>query len=123
VRLPPWKKERRWAFEEFARRRGDFALAGVTLFYDTDGAGRIVQINIGAIGVGDTPVRLTAAEQALHGRVVDTAIIRQPPPAAAAILSPPTDIHASAEYRRALLATLLERALARAARLPPPHNE
>src|SRR5262247_3761772 len=29
VRLPPWPKARRWGFEEFARRRGDFAMAGV----------------------------------------------------------------------------------------------
>jgi CO/xanthine dehydrogenase FAD-binding subunit len=123
VHLPPWKKERRWAFEEFARRRGDFALAGIALFYDSDNAGRIEQINIGAIGVGDTPVRLTAAEQALHGRVVDAAIIRQASAAAAAAVSPPSDIHASADYRRALLATLLERALARAAGLPPPDDE
>jgi carbon-monoxide dehydrogenase medium subunit len=36
VRLPPWKLGRRWAFDEFARRRGDFALAGVALFYDLD---------------------------------------------------------------------------------------
>src|SRR6266550_391757 len=34
IRLPAWPARRRWGFEEFARRRGDFAMAGVALFYD-----------------------------------------------------------------------------------------
>ena len=58
VHLPPWKFGRHWAFEEFARRRGDFALAGVALFYDLNAVGQVDAIQIGAIGVGDTPVRL-----------------------------------------------------------------
>jgi len=33
VRLPPWPADRRWAFLEFALRRGDFAIAGVALHY------------------------------------------------------------------------------------------
>ena len=36
LRLPPWPAARRWGFMEFARRRGDFAMAGVALFYDRD---------------------------------------------------------------------------------------
>src|SRR5207248_4872203 len=41
VRLPAWPRQRRWAFEEFSRRRGDFALASVAVFYDSDGAGAL----------------------------------------------------------------------------------
>ena len=40
VRLPAWPAGRRSAFQEFARRRGDFAMSGVALFYDPDGSGR-----------------------------------------------------------------------------------
>src|SRR6185437_11708889 len=36
VRLPPWNPNRRWAFMEFARRRGDFAIAGIALYYDIE---------------------------------------------------------------------------------------
>src|SRR5262249_14427906 len=36
VRLPAWPPRRRWAFEEFSRRKGDFALAGALVFYDVD---------------------------------------------------------------------------------------
>ncbi len=123
VRLPAWKAGRRWAFEEFARRRGDFALAGVALYFDVDAAGRVEKANIGAIGVGDTPVRLRAVEKLLQGRAVDLATIREASAASASDVEPPSDIHASADYRRALLATLLERALARAAGIPLPEEE
>jgi carbon-monoxide dehydrogenase medium subunit len=114
MRLPAWKSGRSWAFEEFARRRGDFALAGVALFYDLD-QGRAADPHIATIGVGATPLRLAAAEEALAGKVVDQAVIRATIAAATGSVDPPADIHAPGDYRRALLAVLLERALARAA--------
>jgi carbon-monoxide dehydrogenase medium subunit len=40
LHLPHWPPDRRWAFLEFARREGDFALAGILLFYDPDRGGR-----------------------------------------------------------------------------------
>lgn len=118
VCLPAWKANRRWAFEEFARRRGDFALAGTALFYDVDESGRAVDPHVGAIGVADRPIRLTEVEQLLAGRIVDTALVREASSAAAASVTPDDDIHAPGEYRRALLGVLIERALARAAGLP-----
>lgn len=117
VHLPAWKAGRRWAFEEFSRRRGDFALAGIALFYDADAAGKVETIRIGAIGSGDTPLRLTAVEEMLRGRVIDSSSVREAAALAAKTVTPPDDIHASADYRKALLAILLERALGRAAGL------
>ena len=55
VHLPAWPVERRWAFKEFARRKGDFAMAGVALFYDLDHGGRAANAHIGAIGVVRLP--------------------------------------------------------------------
>lgn len=115
VRFPAWKAGRRWAFEEFARRRGDFALAGVALFYDQDSGGKIDTIQVGAIGCGDTPLRLRAVENMLLGQCVDSALILEAARVAAREVDPLDDIHAPADYRRSLLETLLERALARAA--------
>jgi len=117
LRLPPWRQARRWAFQEFARRRGDFALAGVALFYDPDASGRAANVHIGAIGVGDTPLRLREAEAQIEGQVVSEAVVRKAAQAASAAVTPAGDIHAHAEYRRALLGVLMERALARAAGL------
>jgi carbon-monoxide dehydrogenase medium subunit len=110
VKLPPWPAGRRWAFLEFARRRGDFALAGVALFYELL-AGKIADIRIGAIGVGDIPLRLRAVETVLNGQTLDERAIEAAAAAARQSVDPPSDIHAPAEYRRALLATLLARAL------------
>jgi aerobic carbon-monoxide dehydrogenase medium subunit len=115
IRLPPWPAGRRWAFLEFARRRGDFAMAGVALFYDLDGRGRIENAHVGAIGVGDGPVRLGKVEAALDGCELSEAVISIASAAARESVDPPSDIHAPSEYRRALLGTLLERALRRSA--------
>jgi carbon-monoxide dehydrogenase medium subunit len=117
VHLPPWRSQRRWAFKEFARRNGDFAIAGVALFYDMDAPGRIVAPHIGAIGVSSTPVRLKACEAALAGRQVDAAAIAGGAALATDGLDIHDDIHAPADYRRAVLQTLLERALRQAAGL------
>ena len=118
VRLPLWPQERRWAFEEFSRRKGDFALAGVALFYDLDADGLVRDPHIGAIGVSDRPVRLLKAEATLAGRPVTPDVIRAAAALAAENVEISADIHAPADYRSALLNTLVERALARAAGLP-----
>ena len=111
VRLPPWPSRRRWGFQEFARRRGDFALAGVAAFYDTDDAGRAVNAHVGVLGACHRPHRVPQAEAVLNGKVVDAATVQAAGKAAAEAVDPPSDLHASAAYRRALVATLLERAL------------
>jgi carbon-monoxide dehydrogenase medium subunit len=111
IRLPAWPPPRRWAFKEFARRRGDFAMAGTALFYDVDDEGRACNAHVGAIGVGDRPQRLASAEAAVNGRVVDTAVTERAGAAASAAVTPQSDIHAGAAYRKALLGTLVERAL------------
>jgi carbon-monoxide dehydrogenase medium subunit len=115
LRRPAWPRERRWGFEEFARRRGDFAMAGVAAFYDLDEAGKASNAHIGVIGIGDRPQRLAAVERVLNGRAIDATIIAKAEAAASAAVEPQDDIHASAAYRRALVGTLVERALNRAA--------
>jgi carbon-monoxide dehydrogenase medium subunit len=111
LRLAAWPAGRRWGFQEFARRRGDFAMAAAALFYDPDASGRATNAHIGVIGVGDRPLRLTPAESVLNGRAIDEAAIAAAEAAAAAAVDPPDDIHASAAYRRALVGTMVERAL------------
>jgi len=115
VRLPPWPARRRWGFQEFARRRGDFALAAAAVFYDEDDSGKARNVHVGAIGVGDTPVRLHAVEAVLEGHSIDEDTIAKADAAAASAVHPHDDIHGSAAYRRALTGTMVERAL-RAAR-------
>ena len=111
VLLPAWPAARRWGFEEFARRRGDFALAGAAVWCDTDAAGCAQNAHVGIIGASDRPRRLPAAEMALNGKALDAATIAAAVAATRAALDPMNDIHASADYRRALAGTMVERAL------------
>ena len=59
VRLPAWPAGRRWGFQEFARRRGDFAHGGgrACSTIRTSAAGRR-NAHVGVIGVADRPLRL-----------------------------------------------------------------
>jgi carbon-monoxide dehydrogenase medium subunit len=111
VHLPVWPVARRWAFREFARRKGDFAMAGVALFYDLDEKNRVIDAHIGAIGVSDCPIRLTAAEAALNGNMITEDAIAAAVGAATSSIDPPSDIHAPGAYRRSLIGTLLARGL------------
>ena len=115
LHLPAWPGNRRWAFMEFARRRGDFALAGTAVYYDLDAGGRAVDAHIGVIGAGDRPRRLKGAESAINATSVDTDAIAKAASAAAQEVDPMEDFHAPAAYRRALVETLVTRALMRAA--------
>ena len=110
VRFPKWPKARRWSFHEFARRRGDFAIAGVAVFFDLDD-GKISDAHVGVIGAAETPARLTAVEQLLNGKRLDGELIAQARILAADSVDPNTDIHAGGDYRKALVGTLTARAL------------
>lgn len=111
VRLPAWPSNRRWGFKEFARRRGDFAMAAAALFYDQDAGGRAVNAHVGIIGVGDRPRRLPEVEAVLNGSTLDEATIARAAAVTSASVDAQEDIHASAPYRRALAGTMVERAL------------
>lgn len=110
IRFPMWPRQRRFGFCEFARRRGDFALAAAAVFFDFDG-GKARSPHVGALGVADRPLRLAAVEQVLAGSAVDEGVIARAEAAASAAVDPPDDIHASAAYRKTLLGVMVERAL------------
>ncbi|GAB1426015.1 xanthine dehydrogenase family protein subunit M [Thauera terpenica] len=115
VRFAPFAPQRRWAIQEFARRNGDLALAGIALTLNVDG-GLCRDVRIAAFGVEATAVRLTAAEQLLEGQPAQAAQFEQAGKAGAAQLDDPMScIHASSAYRRHLIGVLTTRALGEAA--------
>lgn len=115
VRLPAWPGPRRWAFTEFSRRPGDFALAGVALYFDPDAEGRARNVHIGVIGACYYPQRLTGAERIFEGQAPTPGTASRVADAASRAAEPLNDQHASAAYRKALVGTLVERAIATAA--------
>jgi len=109
--LPAWPARRRWGFKEFARRRGDFAMAAAALFYDEGVDGKAINAHVGIIGVGDRPRRMPEVEVVINGRSIDEATIARAAEVTSATVDAQEDIHASAPYRRALAGTMVERAL------------
>ena len=115
IDLPIWRQGHGYGFQEFARRHGDFALAGAAALLDV-GANNIVRnAALALCGVAASPIRVEAAEVRLAGQPLDAALI-QSAAAAAWLIEPLSDIHASGDYRRHLAQVLSTRALTDAAR-------
>jgi carbon-monoxide dehydrogenase medium subunit len=115
VELPCMPARSGWAFLEMARRHGDYALVGVTVLLALDDAGRCAGARITLLSVGEGPVLATRAMARLAGQVPDTDTIREASElAGGGDVDPPSDIHASAAYRRQLARVLTRRALERA---------
>jgi aerobic carbon-monoxide dehydrogenase medium subunit len=112
VRFPAPPKDSAWSVLEISRRHGDFAIAGII-------AGLVLESNREVIsharlvyfGVGPTPIRVTAAEEALIGQSASESAFEAAAQSAKQGIDPTSDIHATEEYRRALAATLTKRAL------------
>jgi carbon-monoxide dehydrogenase medium subunit/6-hydroxypseudooxynicotine dehydrogenase subunit alpha len=104
----------RSVFEEFSPRAGDFAYASVAVGCRMAGDGTTHDVRIALGSVGPTPLRAHAAEEALSGSVLDDTAINEGARSAAAACDPSSgDWHADGQYRRALVATLVEKALRR----------
>lgn len=110
IELPLLPQPAGWAFEEVARRAGDYALAaaGVTLAEDR---GRMRDVRIALAGVDQIPIRAKEAEVGLNGQLLTNETIAQTAKTAATRCDPPGDLHASADYRRHLVEVLVRRCL------------
>src|SRR5256884_3234294 len=115
IAIPPLPGRSGTAFVEMARRHGDYALVGVAAVVTLDPRGRCKTARRSMLSVGDGPIRATEAEKVLAGQTPSEELLRAAADAAATRdVDPPSDIHASAAYRRPLVAVLTRRALARA---------
>jgi carbon-monoxide dehydrogenase medium subunit len=118
VRLPVWPKGHGFAFVEFARRHGDFAIVSAAALITEDGAGRITRAAVTIGGMGTAPIRAGELEHALVGQTPDDKLLREACESCRK-LDAIEDIHAPASYRQHLAAVLSRRALERArGRLP-----
>lgn len=113
VHIPAWPEGHGYAFEEIARRHGDFALAGAAVLVSLDAGGLVERVAIALAGVGDAGLRLHEAEQMLIGGAADAAQVER---AAELALNVPglADTHAGKAYRQKLAAVVTRRALLRA---------
>ncbi|MEZ5098266.1 MAG: FAD binding domain-containing protein [Thermoleophilia bacterium] len=115
LELPPLPPGTGTAFEEYARRHGDFALGGAAAVVTLDGSGTCTAARIALLGAAPTPLRASEAEAALVGVRVDEAAAQEVERRVSAAISPTGDIHGSADYRRGLVGALARRAVLAAA--------
>jgi aerobic carbon-monoxide dehydrogenase medium subunit len=118
VRLPIWPKSHGFAFIEFSRRHGDFAIVSAAALLVEDGAGKIKRAAVIIGGMGMVPIRAAELEQALVGNAPDGKLLREACETCRSF-DALDDVHAPASYRQHLATVLSRRALEQAsARLP-----
>ena len=114
IEIPLWPAGHGYSFHEYARRRGDFAIVGAAALLDLASDRTVRRATLTLCGVGIGPLRMSGAEHMLTGQRFDRGTA-QAAAATAKTITPVSDIHASADYRRHLAEVLAFRALRDAA--------
>lgn len=113
VTFPLWPEGHGYAFVEFARRHGDFAIVSAAALMEVGGDGTISRASVTVSGVGAAPVRVAAAEGALTGAKAGDEVFRAAAEECRNI-DAMEDVHASSKYRQHLAVVLSRRALEQA---------
>ncbi len=111
IRIPAATQHNGGAYCKLERKVGDYAIAGAAAYVTLDDQGNVTYAGIGLTNVGPTPIKARAAEQSLLGKPLDEASILQAADLAAAAAQPNSDSRGPAEYKRAMVHTLVVRAL------------
>ncbi len=113
VTFPSWPAGHGYAFVEFSRRHGDFAIVSAAALIEEDNSGKVIRASVTLGGMGPAPVRAREVERALIGEKIEDKRLRE-------ICEPLRkldaieDIHAPASYRQQLATVLSRRALLKA---------
>jgi carbon-monoxide dehydrogenase medium subunit len=113
VRFPRWSPDHSYAFIEFSRRHGDFAITSAAALIEADGGGKIARASVTIGGMGTVPTRACEVEQAIVGQVPTSELFRDACESCRK-LEAIDDVHAPASYRQHLAAVLSRRALEKA---------
>jgi carbon-monoxide dehydrogenase medium subunit len=110
IRIPRPQPSSRGTYLKFSRRSQDWAIVAVAAQVAVR-EGKLERVTVGLTGMGSTPLRAAAVEEALKGKAVDPAALREAASRAAEGTQPPDDLNGSSDYRRHLAAVLTRRAL------------
>ena len=110
VELPVGRKGSAHFFHEFARRHGDYAIAGLAAHAIMDG-GLFTDLRLAFFAVGDRPV-LARAASGLIGVPITPGLLSDASAALGGELDPQEDQQASASMRRHLAKVLMRRCVA-----------
>ena len=111
VRVPVFSPRTGSAYIKHARREGDFAIAAVAAIVTLDAKGVCKSASIALGSAGPTPLRAVEVEKALVGKKLTDDVIVAASELADRGISPPSDIHGSAEYRAEMAKVFTKRAL------------
>jgi carbon-monoxide dehydrogenase medium subunit len=100
-----------FGYQKFTRRAEDWAMVGVCALVSRAADGTCDDVRIGLTSMGATPLRATAAEDALRGGRLDDSSIAAAAEQAAEGTDPPGDLNATPDYKRHLARVLTRRAL------------
>lgn len=114
IRVPVPSPRMAYAFEEFALRHGDFAIAAVVALVELEDDGRVRAARLAVAGANPAALRPTEAESLLTGEIPSEAAVGAAAEAVTRAIEPLPDARASADYRREVTRVLTRRALGRA---------
>jgi CO/xanthine dehydrogenase FAD-binding subunit len=114
IRIPALPTGTSAAFDELSRRRGDFAIVGVAAIVKCDRDAKFVFARMTLTGVDDKFFRARRSEDYLLAQKATSALIAEAARIAADDLDPPSDLHASAAYRRSIAEVIAGRVLSQA---------
>lgn len=108
--IPVTTPSRRFAFDELARRHGDYAVVGLAASAEWND-GVLDQVRLAWIGVGNMPLRSRATEQVLQGQRLSDALLAQALQTLRAELHAEADLTHSAAAKQHLAGIMLKRVL------------
>lgn len=112
IRFPWIAPQAGWAFMEFARRSGDYALVGAAAVVTPTLDDRCLNAYLAFHGVAGSPIRMREVEHMLVGTTLDEQVLQEAADKAReCVTADMEDVHATVEYRRALVAELTKRVL------------
>lgn len=111
VRFPVVNGSTAGAYKKLERKVGDFATASAAVQLTMAADGTVAEAGIALGAAGPTPIRVSAAEAALEGKVPDAAAIKAAGDAARAASDPQPDLRGSAEYKKDMAGVLVERGI------------
>ena len=114
IEVPPVPRNTAWAFTEYSRRHGDFALGGAAALVTLED-GVCSRARLGLLAAADTPLRAEAAERVLEGGAITKESTAEAARMAVSDISPTGDIHGGTDYRRRLIEGMVRRAIEQAA--------
>jgi len=113
IEVPPVPEGTGWAFTEYARRHGDFALGGAAALLTLQDRA-CIRARISLLAAGDTPIRPFEAERSLEGSPITEESTAGAARLATADINPTGDIHGGTEYRTYLIEGMVRRAIEQA---------